>query len=138
MPGRLAADVDALGMDIIRDALATYEVQVEVSEFLETAYVQNYPAVVGYRIPGGGAINLQFLDRALYQVDVYDDDPNRARDIAEWCRTAFFEAQLFGKRFPHGSISNYSETAAPAVVRYLGQPTGETFVPATYQLYICP
>lgn len=138
MPGRLGPDVSALGKEILIDALSTFPVSVEVDEKLREDWTAHYPIVVGYRIPGGSSIDLRFLDRALYQVNVYDDDAARADEIAQWCRTGLFETQQYGKRFPHGSISNYSEQSAPAPIWYPGQPTGETFIPATYQLYVCP
>lgn len=138
MPGRRLADVDKLGREIMLDALAAFPVPVKVRDRQPAGYVLEYPTVIGYRIPGGGAVDPQFLDRALYQVDVYDDDEDRAREIAEWCRTALAEAAEFGTPFSNGSISSYSEQAGPAVLDTAGQPAGETFVPATYQLYVCP
>jgi len=129
------ADADSLGMDILRAALGD---DATVVEELPPDWVAEYPTVVGYRIPGGRAVHPEFLDRALYQVDVYHNDRGAALDLARRCRTALYEAWRSQTQFPHGSISDFDETSAPAVVWTPNQPAGERFVPATYQLHVCP
>lgn len=135
MPGRILADVDALLMEILRAALPP---EVTVVEYLPADWAAEYPTVVACRLPAGGAVHPEFLDRALCQVDVYDDDRTAALNLAESCRTALYEAWKHQTPFPSGSVSDYGETAAPAALATANQPVGETFVPATYQLLISP
>ena len=135
MPARLLAAVDALLMDILRDALPE---DVTVVEVLPADWAGDYPVVVACRLPGGAAVHPEFLDRALCQVDVYHDDRTGALELAGSCRTALYEAWKHQTVFPHGSVSQYSETAAPAALAIPNQPAGETFVTATYGLHISP
>ncbi len=135
MPGPIMADVDQLLRDILTTALPE---EVTVVEYLPADWTDLYPIVVARKLPGGAAVAMGLLERALCQVDVYDDDKTDALNLAQSCRTALYEAWRTQMPYRHGSISDYSETAAPAVLPKPNQPAGETFVPATYQLHVCP
>ena len=132
---RLGPDVDLLLHEILAAAL---DESVTVVEFLPPDYALRYPVVVATRT-SGAQVDIEFgFDRALCQVDVYDDNRTDALNLADQCRQALFYAWKYQTPFPHGSITSYGEQAAPAALVTANQPSGETFVPATYQLYVCP
>ena len=130
---RLLPDCDALLMEILRAALPA----ATVVEVMPPDWTKRYPLVRAYRF-GGASEHPLFLDRALVQVDVYDDDRTAALNLAEDARTALYQSWAAHRVYPHGSVAHFGESQAPVELRTANQPDGETRVNATYELHICP